>query len=490
MCAKILTKTLPIVLCLLIGCVAPQWKDPPRLTATEKPLTKTAVANGAEKPSKKTKPSPTVAKRTADESTPKKTATAEKIDAEKNEPDDESITRLYEELKAVRDVDAELYQQLRQDLKQIDPAIQPYIVKNIRAALAIREKRNAASAETQIDHKPHKLRQPRKSQQDERLTHSRTSKKNSLREKADSSSRSRRSLRDSHTEPKRLSNRSNERVEVSRAAAEEIVQSIADVDDEHIDDHVDHVADAQRIDSNTQIWQEQLRRAIRTLEQDMRADDDLSPSVSADYESKQMALRMLYLVAGRADDAAAKLSNVDKDRKEFWSAVLKALDTYMDTNGIPVADRRAERTLEELRLAISSLSNMSQLHVDNLVFCNKVESYGRFSDMKPYNFTADQEVLLYVEVDNFAATELKDGHFKTEMEGSYQIIDSAGRRVADHTFPTEEEICRNRRRDYFIPYRMWLPKQIKPGEYTLQLTVEDKIGEKFGQASIDFAIKR
>ena len=75
------------------------------------------------------------------------------------------------------------------------------------------------------------------------------------------------------------------------------------------------------------------------------------------------------------------------------------------------------------------------------------------------------------------------------MQGSYQILDAAGERIADHTFPVEEELCRNRRRDYFIPYRMWMPKNIPAGQYVLQLTIEDAQGKKFGQSSITFQIK-
>jgi hypothetical protein len=109
--------------------------------------------------------------------------------------------------------------------------------------------------------------------------------------------------------------------------------------------------------------------------------------------------------------------------------------------------------------------------------------------MEPYVFQSDQEVLLYVEIDNFATEIMKtSGQYKTELEGSYQIIGPSGERVANHVFPIQSEICRNRRRDYFIPYRMWMPKTLGIGQYTLQLTVEDTIGQKFGQASIVFEI--
>jgi len=39
-----------------------------------------------------------------------------------------------------------------------------------------------------------------------------------------------------------------------------------------------------------------------------------------------------------------------------------------------------------------------------------------------------------------------------------------------------------------VPFRMYMPKRIAPGPYTLQLTVEDLKGRRFGQASIRFTI--
>ena len=87
------------------------------------------------------------------------------------------------------------------------------------------------------------------------------------------------------------------------------------------------------------------------------------------------------------------------------------------------------------------------------------------------------------------AGEKPDG-FETELQGGYQVFDPAGRRMADHELPLDKQICRNRRRDYFIAYRVYMPKNIPPGPYRLQLTIEDIRGQKFGQASIDFEITK
>ncbi len=54
---------------------------------------------------------------------------------------------------------------------------------------------------------------------------------------------------------------------------------------------------------------------------------------------------------------------------------------------------------------------------------------------------------------------------------------------------TMEELCQNPRRDYFVRYRLNLPKPLPDGTYTLQLTIEDTLTQKVGKSSLDFTIK-
>ena len=95
--------------------------------------------------------------------------------------------------------------------------------------------------------------------------------------------------------------------------------------------------------------------------------------------------------------------------------------------------------------------------------------------------------MVYVEVENFKSEETPKG-FHTALKSSYQILDAQGRRVTEHELPLTEEHCQNRRRDYFIRYFVTLPQRIYDGKYTLQLTIEDTLGHKVGQSSIDFTV--
>ena len=68
------------------------------------------------------------------------------------------------------------------------------------------------------------------------------------------------------------------------------------------------------------------------------------------------------------------------------------------------------------------------------------------------------------------------------------IYDHDNQKLISQLLPTDKQVSRKVLRDYFIAYQMFLPKQLKPGTYRLQLTIEDVEAQKYGQASIPVEI--
>ena len=231
-------------------------------------------------------------------------------------------------------------------------------------------------------------------------------------------------------------------------------------------------------------WREQLADVIKAVELEAQRED-LSVQEAADLETYR---RLLYVIDNRRDAALTPIEQLDEEEQEYWRYQLHSLLVTMHDEGTPVVSQRAALALRNLKTAAYHLSELSALDVRNVAFCSRVDSFGKFLEFKRNEFHADQEVLLYVEVDNFTVEKLGD-QYETELQGSYEIYDTTGSRVAVHDLPLDKQQCRNHRRDYFIAYRLYMPKRIEPGDYTLQLTVEDVKGNKFGQASVDFRIK-
>jgi hypothetical protein len=230
-------------------------------------------------------------------------------------------------------------------------------------------------------------------------------------------------------------------------------------------------------------WREQLSATIQTMEGSASTDPKTSEELA-----QQARLRILYVLAGRRDDALKPIPTAPPAVQDFWSKELYGLSTLLDSQRTPDNTRRAAESKQILSEAVSRLGETAPLIVRNMAFCTAIQSYGCFTPFKKYEFAPDQEVLLYAEMDNFVAESTAKG-YHTQLRSSYQILDTTGQRIADHTFTTTEEYCQNPRHDFFIGFHLRMPRHINPGKYNLQLTIEDLKSQKIGQSMIELTIK-
>jgi len=230
-------------------------------------------------------------------------------------------------------------------------------------------------------------------------------------------------------------------------------------------------------------WRSHLQQAITGLERENRDVPRRTHEVG-----RHAALRMLYLAAGRRNDALRAIDGIPPAQQDFWSRQLYGLAEYLDDADQQDSGRRATAACRHLQEAVDKLGEMATLEVRNLEFCTEVSSFGVFKPFENKEFVAGQEVLLYAEICNFRSVPTEKGYC-TALRTSYEILDARGHRVEQHEFATTEDFCQNRRRDFFMRYFIRLPDRIYEGRYTLQLTIEDVKGHKFGQSSIEFQIK-
>jgi hypothetical protein len=239
-------------------------------------------------------------------------------------------------------------------------------------------------------------------------------------------------------------------------------------------------------------WQVMLSATIHALESKVAANP-------ADPENarRQALLRLLYLTANRLDDTA-KVMPADASEQQFWIDWLYGTSVYLDAAATPNDGQRAAIAAERLRDAVQRLGEQANLVVNNLTFCRRVTSFGVYEPFtaKPgatephFEFTANQEVLLYAEVRNYTSVPTAKGHH-TLLRPSYQIFDSQGRRLgAVVELDESHDYCQRPRTDFFVCYHIYLPTRIDPGAYKLKLTIEDVHGSKVQENSIDFTIKR
>jgi hypothetical protein len=187
-------------------------------------------------------------------------------------------------------------------------------------------------------------------------------------------------------------------------------------------------------------------------------------------------LRLVQLAGEQPEEAVRQIEKLDATEKDAFAHLLMGLATWMSADEARRPTLRNAKIVREIRDAAAELAAASKLDVRNLAFCEKVESYGWYTEFTKSQFKPKQEVLLYAEVENFTAVKISEESYETELQGSYQIFDSHGKLVDERELPLDLEQCRNYRRDYFLAYRIYLPDGLSSGSYRLELTVEDKKG--------------
>jgi hypothetical protein len=210
---------------------------------------------------------------------------------------------------------------------------------------------------------------------------------------------------------------------------------------------------------------------------------------ATERERRQIIARYLMVLAGDPDSAVAAMDGLNADEQQSLKNHLLGLWTLIDPQGHPSSGRRITEALPRYRQAVHHMAAATDsLALANLEFCTEIEAYGQIKPFSGNRFNAGQQVIVYCEVENFAAAE-QDGVYRTRLQGSYDIYDASGTKVFSQLLPLDEQGSRNRLRDYFVAYQMNLPNQLSPGTYRLQLTVEDLVGKKYGQSTIPFEIR-
>lgn len=383
-----------------------------------------------------------------------------------------SVEQLLDQISQVEKLDPAARQRLEADLRQTDPALWPAVVQAFRAALAYRRQREERLGQGESA---------------ERLASTTSAPARAPAASTDQvpadSARDRPQTPPAESDPKAAApHASGQRLPVPAAGLAERASAGQDAGKKETPSPPANVELAGYSEAPGG-WQQHLAAALAGLEAELR-EASASPEV-ADKHARQ---RLLALVAGQREDALRPIPGVPPAVQDFWRQELYGLAVWLDSQRQDDPTRRAAEARQQLASALVPLGWVAPLVLRNLAFITEVHSYGDYKPFARYEFAPEQDVLLYVEIENFATEETPKG-FHTVLEASYRIFDSRNQQVAEKQLGTTEEFCRNPRRDFFVVYHLRLPKRIYNGRHTLQLTVVDQKSKKVGQASVEFTIQ-
>jgi hypothetical protein len=128
------------------------------------------------------------------------------------------------------------------------------------------------------------------------------------------------------------------------------------------------------------------------------------------------------------------------------------------------------------------------LAISELRLCRRVLGFGSFEPWNDTSVKSGQRLLIYCEMTG-VQYEPKDGAFLSRLSSRIEISAAGGGPVQwSHELGPAEDLCRRRRHDYYVNYRVDLPLSLAPGPYRLRLIQTDLVANKTTSAEIRLVV--
>jgi hypothetical protein len=225
----------------------------------------------------------------------------------------------------------------------------------------------------------------------------------------------------------------------------------------------------------------------------------LQPTPTPD-EPLVVALR--ELLNRHPAEALEQLRQYDPTDQELLRCLLP-LAAHVARGGLEhAAPGEVSDVLDQLHGLERSLAPRAALRIDKMCFCRQIEDFGKYTRLpEDHAFSAGLEdqpgelVQVYVELRNFASEPSGPTH-KMRLASTVEIFDYHGQRVWGKFFPSQPDLSRTPRQDYYINYRFCVPPRLPPGSYILWIQVKDLTGQpgedvpahRIARRSLDFRV--
>ncbi|MDB4333737.1 hypothetical protein N9990_00260 [bacterium] len=181
------------------------------------------------------------------------------------------------------------------------------------------------------------------------------------------------------------------------------------------------------------------------------------------------------------------LTSITVEEKKYWEHQLEAIEVMAQGGGEEETGKAADATLGNLRKAMSRLESIAELQIKNGAICFEIGGFGKHKSFPKNLFKPGQPILVYCEVENYESKDQKIDSkrvVQSRFQGSYQIENGDGQQVQSGDFPVIEDNAPQRRRDFYLYFKIKL-NELEPGNYRLQMEIEDLNGQKTGNLEQD-----
>lgn len=181
------------------------------------------------------------------------------------------------------------------------------------------------------------------------------------------------------------------------------------------------------------------------------------------------------------------LTSITVEEKKYWDHQLEAIEMMTQGGGEEESGKAADATLDNLRKAMNRLESIADLQIKNGAICCEITGFGQHKPFPENKFKPGHAILVYCEVENYEAKDQEINSksvAQSRFQGSYRIANEDGQQVQSGDFPIIEDNAPQRRRDFYLYFKIVL-NELKPGNYRLQMEIEDLNGQKKGNLEQD-----
>ncbi len=246
----------------------------------------------------------------------------------------------------------------------------------------------------------------------------------------------------------------------------------------------------------------EIEEEIEQLVEDLDVDDAtsrlivrLSSELYREGAYEDQPMRHLLLIAAmslhdpeRALHVDALPSLIDDERE-----LLATMQDMFVTLGRDLNAENDPRDvmIEALEDARAQLVQEPELHLANAAFCTEVSGFGRYEtfDRNVFLSQSGQQVVIYIEVDDFTSEVNDDGQWLTRLSQQLEIYSSDdGIPVWREDWQTAVDRARNRRQDFYMVQLITIPDRLGVGQYHLKIRVRDELSGAEAETGIEFEL--
>jgi hypothetical protein len=221
-------------------------------------------------------------------------------------------------------------------------------------------------------------------------------------------------------------------------------------------------------------WKDGLER-LRTLARSRAGEPGAAATL---WSIRARALDAMPGEGEGLDDATTH------DHLHLWDTLLAVLSQAAATETPDEAAAAAH-----LSQAVDALEALAPLRISDLRVCRKVVGYGHFETLDAASIRAGQPVIVYCEMTGLKYNPAPRG-FRSQLASKIELYARGSDRPAwSQDLGTAEDLCRHRRRDYYVNYRLTFPASLPAGPYELKLSQTDLNDDRTVSSSLEVEVR-